>query len=262
LLRRRIRQAGKAAVLLRHPVFRRGLRHGVGASIEHLRQMSGLSLATVVDIGANVGQFSLLIRGLYADARIFAFEPLARPAGIYRRLFSDDPLIRLYQKAIAPAAKTGEMHVARRDDSSSLLPISARQVEFAPGTDEVRREAVALVPLDEHVSARDIVAPALLKLDVQGFELEALKGCDGLLHRFDYVFAEVSFLPLYDAQALAGEVVEWLAARKFRLCGIGNPSAAKDGRIVQADFMFRKVGPRASEPPPAHSASDLTRADN
>jgi FkbM family methyltransferase len=257
LLRRRIRQIRKAVALLQHPVFRQGLRHGVGASLEHKHQLSGLSLATVVDIGANVGQFTLLIRGLYPNARVFAFEPLERPAEVYRRLFKDDPLVRLYQDGIAPAANMGEMHVSRRDDCSSLLPISARQVDFAPGTEEVGRESVSLVTLTQRISPREIVSPALLKLDVQGFELEAMKGCEPLLHLFDFVYAEVSFLELYVGQALADEVIDWLLARDFRVSGINNPSYGREGRVVQADVFFRRT--RALRP--GSTAQSAMRAD-
>ena len=241
--------------LLRHPVFRRGLRFGVGASIEHQQHLTGLSLATVVDIGANVGQFSLLIRALYPDARIFAFEPLARPANVYQRLFGGDPQVRLYQDGVAPAADAGEMHVSRRDDCSSLLPISTRQVEFAPGTEEVGRERVSLVTLAQRLSGQEIVSPVLLKLDVQGFELEALKGCEPLLHLFDFVYAEVSFVELYVGQALADEVIDWLLARDFRISGITNLSFGRDGRVVQADIMFR------NSRVPAQRSYSVSRAD-
>jgi len=238
MLKRRIAQFRKALVLARHPVWRRGLPLGIGATIEHRDLMTTISPRTVVDIGANVGQFSLLSRGLFPQARIFAFEPLARPAAKYRRLFDGDSQVRLFQAAIAPGVGRRQMHVSAHDDSSSLLPISQNQVEFAPGTQEVGSEDVVLAPLEQFVKADDIAQPALLKLDVQGFELEALKGCEALLTRFGHVYVEVSFFPLYEGQVLAAELIEWLAARGFHVCGAGNPSYGKDQRIVQMDMLF------------------------
>jgi hypothetical protein len=70
-----LRKTIKAARLLRTEIFRYGLRHGVAASIEHEGALSGLGVRTVVDIGANLGQFSLLAPVLYHGARIYAFEP-------------------------------------------------------------------------------------------------------------------------------------------------------------------------------------------
>jgi len=59
--------------------------------------------------------------------------------------------------------------------------------------------------------------PALLKLDVQGFELSALQGCGRLLERFRYVYVEASFIELYVGQALATEVIGFLFSRGFNL---------------------------------------------
>jgi FkbM family methyltransferase len=244
MFKRRITQFRKALILARHPVWRRGLKLGIGATIEHRDLLCALSPCTVVDIGANVGQFTLLSRGLFPDARVFAFEPLARPAAKYHSLFDGDAQVRFFQAAVAPGAGRQQMHVSAHDDSSSLLPISQNQVEFAPGTQEVSREEVVLGPLDYFVNAAEIVGPALLKLDVQGFELEALKGCESLLPLFNHVYVEVSFFPLYEGQVLAAELIEWLAARGFHVCGGANPSYGKDRRIVQMDMLF-KAGARA-----------------
>jgi FkbM family methyltransferase len=238
MLKRRFNQFRKAIALSRNRVFRKGLFQGVGATIEHRDLLSALNPATVVDIGANVGQFSLLLRGLFPSASIFAFEPLARPATKYRRLFQGEAHIHFFQTAIAPNRGRQLMHVSAHDDSSSLLPISLNQVEFAPGTQEAGLEEVILGPLDQFVKDGNIVRPALLKLDVQGFELEALKGCESLLHRFDHIYVEVSFLPLYEGQVLAAELIEWLAARDFHVVGAGNPSYGKDRCIVQLDMLF------------------------
>lgn len=130
------------------------------------------------------------------------------------------------------------LHVAGADDSSSLLPISSLQVSLFPGTAEVRTEKVPVGPLSDFVSAGDIKAPALLKLDVQGFELETLLGCEDLLECFAYVYAECSFVELYTGQALADEVVAWLRERNFVLKGVYNMSYDKSGGAVQGDFLF------------------------
>ena len=243
---RRLTQLKKGLVLLRHPLFRHGLRHGVGASIEHCAALAPLKLKTVIDIGANVGQFTLLIRALFPQAHIVAFEPLARPANKYRKLFAADKVVTFYQAAIAPTSEQRRMHVSRRDDSSSLLPISSRQVEFAPGTETVRMEKVDLAPLSHFISVNEIVRPALLKLDVQGFELEALKASETLLSQFDYIYVEVSFVPLYEGQVLAHELIDWLAERSFLIEGAGNPAYGNDKRIVQLDLLFRNSAANAA----------------
>ncbi len=81
----------------------------------------------------------------------------------------------------------------------------------------------------------------MLKLDVQGYELEALKGCEDLLDSFSYVYAEGSFVELYEGQVLAGDLVAWLRERGYTLSGVYGVVYDNHGRSVQADMLFRKT---------------------
>ena len=112
------------------------------------------------------------------------------------------------------------------------------QQRLFPGTGEVRTETIRMRRLADLVPAGDIKTPALLKLDVQGFELEVLRGCEELLECFAYVYAECSFVELYSGQALAHDVIGWLAGRGFVLGGVYNMSYDSLGRAVQGDFLF------------------------
>jgi FkbM family methyltransferase len=225
-----------------NPAFRQALfRHGVAAEPEH-RHLLGPDLATVVDIGANRGQFTLAVRRWAPQARVVAFEPLPEPADRFRKVFRGDSRVTLHRVAIGPEAGDVTIHVSGCDDSSSVLPIGAMQERLFPGTGEVRTETVPMGRLSDFVSAEEIVFPAMLKLDVQGFELEALRGCEDLLECFACVYAECSFVELYSGQALAHDVIEWLARHGFILTGVYNLCCDKKGKAVQGDFLFTKVG--------------------
>jgi FkbM family methyltransferase len=221
--------------LLRALLFHRVL---VGA--EHRHMLAG-ELLTVVDIGANRGQFALAARRWAPRARVLAFEPLDGPAAIFRRVFSGDEKVILHQSAIGAASKIQTMHVSARDDSSSLLPISPVQTAMFPGTQEVTTVEVRMGTLNEFLSPDELLKPAMLKLDIQGFELDALEGCVTLLWHFDWIYCECSFIEFYTGQKLAGEVEAWLANKGFALSGIFNPVRDNKGQTVQADFLFRRI---------------------
>jgi len=223
---------------LTDPLFRRALlSHGVAAASEH-RHVLGEDLTTVVDIGANRGQFSLAVRRWAPGAKVFAFEPLSKPAARFRAVFRDDPMVILQHAAIGPETGEATIHVSMADDSSSLLPISEVQQRLFPGTGEIGTEAIQIGRLADFITSNDIAAPAMLKLDVQGYELEALRGSENLLECFAYVYAECSFVELYTGQALAHEVIAWLRERGFSLSGVYNMSYDRKGRAVQGDFLF------------------------
>ena len=213
---------------------------GVLIGAEH-RDVIDSGLAMVVDIGANRGQFALAVRRWAPQAALVSFEPLPRPARVFRSLFTaDSTRVVLHEVAIGPNSQQCEMHLSARDDSSSLLPISELQENIFPGTSEVSTLSVRMGPLENFIKKEDVRAPALLKLDVQGFEYEALRGCESLLPLFGQVYCECSFLELYSGQKLAADVIDWLASRGFRLSGIYNSSYDSFGRAVQADFLFQR----------------------
>jgi FkbM family methyltransferase len=217
------------------------LRTRVVASTEHDRILGGFQLKTVVDIGANRGQFALCIRRLYPQAQIISFEPLRKPARAWVRNFGADPQARLFTKAVARESGSATMHVSRWDVSSSLLPFAQAQHDNFPLTEEASREAVETTTLEACVQERLIQGPALLKLDVQGSELSALRGCESLLERFAYVYVEASFIELYEGQALVTEVIEFLLSRGFKLICVANLSYGASVRPIQADFLFSKA---------------------
>lgn len=238
-MKRRLRQFVKLLRLALTPRYRRALWHRVGAAIEHCRVMRTLKFATVVDIGANKGQFSLVAAETFPDAHIVAFEPLREPSRKFAAVFSGDDRVVLHQSAVGPITTTAIIHVAGRDDSSSLLPITALQEQLFPGTELHHTEEIQVGPLKGWLKPDQISRPALLKIDVQGYELEALKGCEALLPKFSHIYVECSFVELYADQALADEVIVFLRERGFRLLGVYNMTYDKDGQAVQADFLFR-----------------------
>jgi FkbM family methyltransferase len=218
------------------------LRTRVAASVEHDQVLAGLNLNTVVDIGANRGQFALCVRHLYPQAQIYSFEPLQKPAESWRRNFGADPRARLFSKAIAAASGPATMNVSRWDSSSSLLPITAAQSTNYPFTQKASTEQVETATLDSCLDAGQITGVALLKLDVQGSELAALHGCATLFDRFRYAYVEASFIELYEGQALATDVIRFMLANGFDLISVANPSRGAATRPIQADFLFEKAG--------------------
>jgi len=195
-----------------------------------------------VDIGANCGQFALISRKCFPSARIDSFEPLSEPADRFEKVFAGDVDTNLHRCAVGATEGETTIHVSRKDDSSSLLPIGKGQNALFPGTGERETRTIRVAPLDAVLTKQDIQSPALLKLDVQGYELQTLRGCESLLDRFRYVYCECSFVELYEGQALAHEVIDYLHQRGFNLSGAYNMSYDKKGIAVQADFLFGKAG--------------------
>ena len=237
-----VKRLRKLLSCLASPIYRKALlKHGVAAAVEHHSVLKWAYCKTIVDIGANRGQFALAARACCEGARIISFEPLAGPSQVFREIFAKDAKTSLHQLAIGPVARDAVMHVSSADDSSSLLPIGELQVELFPGTEEVRTTDVRVATLQDFVKAADLIQPSLLKIDVQGYELAVLEGCGPLLEEFSFVYVECSFVELYSGQAVANEIVDWLHLRGFSLTSVHNISYGPVGMAIQADFLFRRA---------------------
>jgi FkbM family methyltransferase len=201
-----------------------------------------------VDIGANRGQFALAAHTSIPNATIISFEPLAQPAQKFRDVFNGNKQVRLHQLAIGAERCTADIHVSGRDDNSSLLPITELKGELHPGTAETGVERVQVERLAGVLNVEEIVAPALLKLDVQGYELETLKGCMELLPCFAYVYVECSFVELYRGQAFADQVIAFLREAGFALAGVYNVFHDGNGQTLEVDFFFAHSSARQGNP--------------
>ena len=239
------RRARKLWHLLPDPLYRRGLKLGVAAAIEHVGAIRSTPAATVIDVGANIGQFSLMTRAVHPTAIIHAFEPLREMGNVYAKLFAGDSRAVLHRCAAGASASTSELNVSKQPDSSSLLPISDQQSALFPGTEQAGIERVKVERIDDVLDVAALPRPILVKLDVQGFELEALKGMPRLLEQARWVYVEVSFTSLYTGQPLANDITHWLNKNGFELTGIYNTTYSSNGVNLQADLLFTRLDPSA-----------------
>jgi hypothetical protein len=93
-------------------------------------------------------------------------------------------------------------------------------------------------PLSDYLHHDDLGSRNLLKVDTQGFELEVLRGAEGLLDRFSAIYCELSFKELYVGQPLASEVIAYLFQRNWSLAGIYNVISEGNLGPLQADMLF------------------------
>ncbi len=242
-IRRSARRAHKLWRILGEPNYRRALRYGVAAAVEHDGIPYQTEFRTIVDAGANRGQFALVARRRFPGARLCCFEPLPGPRAKLEQILPGGGAAEVFAVALSTYSGSAEMHVTEDDDSSSLKVVGDRQKAEFPGTEEVRSTEVSTARLDEILKLEDIDSPALLKIDVQGSELDVLRGAETVLRAFDVVVVECSFVELYVDQPLAGNVIAFLAGHGLILCGSYNSVYGRQGVCLQADLVFERIAP-------------------
>ena len=238
-VRELVRKSIKVLYLVRVSAWRRGLRHRVAAAVEHDSVTFGADFRSVLDVGAHRGQFALFAGWRFPGTKLYCFEPLPDARGKLESVLADQPESSTFPLALGSRSGRVTMHVSRRDDSSSILRPTERQTAAFPGTDEAAQEEVELARLDDVLAGGGpLPRPCLLKIDVQGNELEVLRGASLTLDQVDEVLVECSFVELYEGQARAEDVVVLLKKHGFRLAGVFSVVHDQGGRQLQGDFLF------------------------
>jgi FkbM family methyltransferase len=191
----------------------------------------------VLDVGANDGSWARELRRAGLRGRIVSFEPLAESFAALERS-ADWEIHRL---ALGDRAGRARLHVSANRQSSSLLPMLDRHERAAPESAVIRSEEVEVARLDDLGAVR-AGEHAYLKLDVQGAELDVLRGAARTLESVRVVEAELSAVELYEGQALLGQVVEYLRAAGFDLIGLEPTFRDRvTGDLLQMNGLFRRA---------------------
>jgi FkbM family methyltransferase len=217
-------------------------RYNSMGTVEARRQrlLETRNIDTVLDVGANVGQYARALRAHGYKGRIVSFEPLSdafTKLSYQARMDHDWECI---QSAIGDSEGEVEINVAQNSFSSSILPMCDVHLASAPDSAYQRREQATLHRLDSFQTKWDVGDRRLfLKIDVQGFERQVFEGAPRTLARAIGLEVELSLVPLYEGQALALEIVEFLNRAGLNLVSL-EPGMAEPatGRLLQVDGIF------------------------
>ena len=218
----------------------RNLYTSEGVRLKKLFDYHKVSL--VIDIGANEGQYSQLIREAGFLGRILSFEPLSASYKIlHSKCQKDKHWDAPIQTAIGKFDGEVTIHISENFVSSSILTILDAHTQAAPQSDYINSEVVKISKLDtilpDYIKNRD--ETIFLKIDVQGAEQQVLQGATNWLPLISGIQLEMSLVPLYEGQALYDEIIEHMLALGMRLVAVfPGFSDMKTGHMLQFDGVF------------------------
>ncbi len=230
----------RAKLVLRRTLQRADLDIGRGPFANRLTAtLRSRGIGTILDVGANVGQYASLARGAGHAGSIISCEPLAGAFAELSSRASSDPSWTVLNVAVGAESGTTTINVAANSYSSSIRPMTDAHVSAAPGSEYVAQEQVPVTTVTDLVSAHGVdPATSLLKIDTQGFEDEVLAGAGDLVGRFAAIQLELSFVELYEGQRLHDELVAAMSDAGYRIQQLDPGFSDLDGRLLQVDGLF------------------------
>jgi FkbM family methyltransferase len=234
--------AERAKLGLRLSLHRAGVSIGRDPYVNRVaRLLEHRGISTVLDVGANVGQFARMIRGAGFSGDIMSFEPLSDAYRQLSRRSRRDDRWQAFNLAVGAEPGSSTIHVSDNSYSSSLLTMTDRHLEAAPGSEVVGHQDVEVTTVSQVVEDHGIdPSRTLLKVDTQGFERAVIAGAGPLIDDLAAVQLELSFVELYDGQELFDEGVETMRKHGLDLWIIEPGISDASGRLLQCDGLFAR----------------------
>jgi FkbM family methyltransferase len=213
-----------------------GPRRTLPAVLAHLRGL-GVAPATVVDVGVAAGTPELY--DAFPGTPLLLVEPLAEHEAHLQAIVAARPRSSYALAAAGP--EPGELEIAVH----RVLACSSVLGDRDPGGEPAQRRVVPVVTIDDLVRERGLRGPFVVKVDVEGAELQVLAGAAETLAQTDVVLLEVSFFQLVAGGAEVADVIAWMRDARFSLYDIYHGHLRPlDGALAQVDMAFvRSDGP-------------------
>lgn len=227
----------KAVARTPYRIVRRGHANRFAAIEDTLKSLGkrGFTPSNIIDAGANVGAFASFVLDLFPESLVHAIEPQPGCKMALDVLREQSPgRLSIHSVALGTPEQDGkDLQLASDATSTSTGAHVILQEDVTVG---IKVPCVTLDRLMEGVLERD--EGALLKLDLQGYELQALLGGMATLARCDVVLTEVSFYAQAYEPSIS-ELVTFMAGQGFELYDIASLFARpRDDRPRQGDFIF------------------------
>ncbi|MEY2542842.1 MAG: hypothetical protein QOE81_303 [Verrucomicrobiota bacterium] len=194
-------------------------------------------LRNVVDVGANVGQWSGMLLNCVTPEKLVIIEPLPDAFAVLQKKFDNNPRVELHNVAIGERESVATLRITRDTTGASLLqPREEMRAVIGSNWTIASEVEVPVTTLDRLLV--DLSEVSLLKIDVQGYEKSVLAGAKQTLAKTKFLLIELNFMPQYDGGSWLGDVHQILTGDfGFFLANASQPQVL-NGRVSMCDGLY------------------------
>jgi FkbM family methyltransferase len=199
------------------------------------------SINTVVDVGANEGQFATLLRQQVGfQGSIISFEPNPPVAERLLERSKDDKLWTVVNCALGSAPGVMSLNLTKESVFTSFLTPMPEILDR--GGEIIERVQVRVSTLDTELPHDVCPARTFLKLDTQGFDLEVLAGATDIVRNIPLLQVEVSFLPIYEGMPGFQDALARFESLGFVVADLFLVATARSEQAYEFDCIMVRPG--------------------
>lgn len=202
-----------------------------------------LNIDYIIDVGANEGQFAEKMIDNGYNGKIISFEPIKQCHDkLLRKSKNNDNWIIGDRVAVGSTNGDIEINVSSNLVSSSILDIKQNHLSAEPESKFIAKEKIEVKKLDDILSFDEIKTKnILIKIDVQGYEMEVLKGANAILECSKMICIELSLVTVYENSMPYDKVISYLNDKEYFLFGLQSGFVDNyTGQVYQVDGIFVK----------------------
>lgn len=205
-----------------------------------IKLLNHFQIQTLLDVGANTGQFAYYTRHTGYKNHIVSFEPLTDAFALLSQFARLDNKWEIVKAAIGDMDGEIEINISENLQSSSILDMMPDHVKSAPESAYRGKETVKIHRIDSIIDQYATnLNQTFLKIDTQGFEKNVLIGAEQSLKKIKGLQLELSMVELYKGETLFDEMLGFILDKGFVLHSL-EPGFydKKTGQLLQVDAIF------------------------
>jgi len=206
-------------------------------SLRHLKAQ-GLTCQNILDVGANRTKWSRLAQSIFQEATFSLIEPQEEMMSYLEEFCKEFPKSTYFLAGAGANEATKTLTIWDDLQGSSFLPDQNLKLK-----QEGKQRQIEMITIDGLIETKKIKIPELMKLDIQGFELEALKGAKKTFGTTEVYILEVALFPFDDLMNLPvfSDVINFMLERNYVVYNFaGFLRRPLDGALGQCDICFVK----------------------
>ena len=161
-------------------------------------------LKIIFDVGSYKGEFVDTFVDEYKNSKFYLFEPMQESFFYLKNKFKNKKNICIINRGVSDKNMVLELNVNVTSNASTFSELNnnaffCKLRKFLLGEKKlvIKKEICKLISLDEFVKKNNVKYIDLLKIDVEGFELKALKGAKNILKKTEYILIEITFSNIF-----------------------------------------------------------------